>query len=104
MTTAQSPIAPEQSATTSMQEATTSRRVFGLSGLVVTPIAFAVALLVALSAGWQNAVLIAFLFASFAAAFFYGLSWLATAVRRDERRALSAGSRGRGRYRGSSTA
>ncbi len=103
MTTAQSPIAPDQSATRSIQEATASRRVFGVSGLVVTPIAFAVALLVALSAGWQNALLIAFLFASFAAAFFYGLSWLATAVRRDERRALTAAG-GRRRIRGSRTA
>jgi hypothetical protein len=59
---------------------------------------------VALSAGWQNALLIAFLFASFAAVFFYGLTWLATAVRRDERRAISAASRGRRRYKGSPTA
>ena len=93
MTTAQSPIAPEQSATRSAQEATASKRVFGASGLIVTPIAFAVALIVALSAGWQNALLIALLFAGFAAAFFYGLSWLATAVRRDERRALATGRR-----------
>lgn len=104
MTTTQSPIAPGQSATRSMEEAGTSKRVFGLSGLVIPPIAFVAALLVALSAGWQNAVLIALLFAGFAAAFFYGLYWLAAAVRRDERRALSATSRGRRRFRASRTA
>ena len=104
MTTTPSPIAPGQSATRTMQEAGASKRVFGVSGLIVTPIAFAAALLVALSAGWQNAVLIALVFAGFAALFFYGLYWLAAAVRRDEHRALSANSRGRRGFRGSRTA
>ena len=103
MTTAHSPIAPDQSAASSAQEATASKRVFGASGLIVTPIAFAIALIVALSAGWQNALLLAVIFAGFAAVFFYGLSWLATAVRRDERRALNA-SGARRRMRGSRTA
>ena len=101
MSTADSPIAPGQPATETMQEASTSKRVFGFSGLVVTPIAFVVALLVALSAGWQNALLIALLFAGFAAGFFYGLNRLAAAVRKDERRAVDAHSRRRRRHRGS---
>ena len=101
MSTADSPIVPGQPAKETMQEASTSKRVFGFSALVVTPIAFVVALLIALSAGWQNALLIALLFAGFAAAFFFGLNRLAGAVRKDERRAVDAHSRGRRRHRGS---
>ena len=72
-----------------------SKRVFAVSALLVTPLAFAVTLLLALPAGAGNAVVIALVPALFAAGFFGGLYRLAVAVDRDERTALAATTRHR---------
>jgi hypothetical protein len=67
-----------------------SNRVFAVSALLITPLAFAATLLLALPAGAGNAAIIALVPALFTAGFFGGLYWLAVAVKRDERMALPA--------------
>jgi hypothetical protein len=59
--------------------------VFAISTIIITPLAFAVSLLLALPVGVVNAVIIAMVPALFAAAFFGGLYLLAHAFERDER-------------------
>jgi hypothetical protein len=79
-----------------------SRRVFAVSGLIVTPLAYVATLLLAMGAGAKNAALIALVPALFAAGFFCGLYWLAVVVKRDERRSLrSHAAHYWGRLRGS---
>jgi sorbitol-specific phosphotransferase system component IIBC len=65
---------------------TRTPRLFAVTALVVTPIAYLVTLLISWSAGSGNAAVIAAVPALFAAAFFGGLSFLAVAVERDELR------------------
>lgn len=89
MTTTQPLIARSQ-ATTRGRRAGDSKGVFAVSALVVTPLAFAATLLLALPVGAANAAVIALVPALFTAGFFGGLSWLAVAVERDERMALAA--------------
>ncbi len=89
MTTAQPLIARSQ-ATTHRMGPRDSKRVFAVSALVVTPLAFATTLLLALPAGAGNAAIIALVPGLFAAGFFGGLYRLAIAVERDERLALPA--------------
>jgi hypothetical protein len=89
MTTTQAHITRSQ-ATTRRMRAGDSKRVFAVSALLVTPLAFAATLLLALPAGAGNAATIALVPALFTAGFFGGLYWLAVAVKRDERMALPA--------------
>ena len=89
MTTTQAHITRSQP-TVRLMRAGDSKRVFAVSALLVTPLAFAATLLLALSAGAGNAAIIALVPALFAAGFFGGLHWLAVAVERDERIELPA--------------
>ncbi len=59
-------------------------RLFTVTALVVTPLAYVVTLLLSWSAGGGNAAVIAAVPAIFAALFFGGLTFLAAAVERDE--------------------
>jgi ABC-type multidrug transport system permease subunit len=63
---------------------TRTPRLFAVTALVVTPLAFLVTLLVSWSAGGVNAAVIAAVPAIFAALFFGGLTFLAAVVERDE--------------------
>jgi len=89
MTTTQAHITRSEPATRRMR-AGDSKRVFAVSALLVTPLDFAAALLLALPAGAGNAAIIALVPALFTAGFLGGLSWLAVAVKQDERMALPA--------------
>ena len=89
MTTTQAHITRSQ-ATVGRMRAGDPERVFAVSALLVTPLAFAATLLLALPAGAGNAAIIALVPALFTAGFFGGLYWLAVAVTRDERMALPA--------------
>ena len=89
MTTTEPLIARSQ-ATTRRMRARDPKRVFAVSALVVTPLAFAATLLLALPAGAGNAAIIALVPALFTAVFFGGLYWLAVAVKREERMARPA--------------
>jgi hypothetical protein len=89
MTTTQAHI-PRSQATVRRMRAGDSKRVFAVSTLLVTPLAFAATLLLALPAGAGNAAIIAVVPALFTAGFFGGLYWLAVAVKRDEAMALPA--------------
>jgi hypothetical protein len=89
MTTTQPLIARSQ-ATTRRMRAGDSKRIFAVGALVVTPLAFAATLLLALPTGAANAAIIALVPALFTAGFFGGLYWLAVAVEGDERMALPA--------------
>jgi hypothetical protein len=73
---------------------TSNSRLFALTAVVVTPLAFVATLLLSWSAGGTNAAVIAAIPAIFAALFFGGLSLLAAAVERDEARLVFA----RGRH------
>jgi hypothetical protein len=79
------PSAPRSPATSSAAASGSPKRVFAVTALVVTPLAFVAGLLLALPAGGANAVLIGVVPALFAAGFFGGLYWLAGALERDER-------------------
>lgn len=69
---------------------TRTPRLFALTAFVVTPLAYVVTLLISWSAGGGNAAVIAAVPALFAAAFFGGLAFVATAVERDEARVPAA--------------
>lgn len=90
MTTTQAHIRRSQDITTRRMRAGDSTRVFAVSALFVTPLAFATALLLALPAGAGNAAIIALVPALFTAGFFGGLYWLAIAVNQDERMSVPA--------------
>ena len=89
MTIAQ-PLIAQGQATTRRTGPGDSKRVFAVSALVVTPLAFTATLLLTLPAGAGNAAVIALVPALFAAGFCGGLYRLAVAVERDERMALPA--------------
>ena len=89
MTTGQAHIARSQS-TVRRVEPDNSERVFAVSALLVTPLAFTVTLLLALPAGAANAAIIALVPALFSAGFFGGLHRLAIALTQDERMVLPA--------------
>lgn len=89
MTTGQPQIARSQS-TARRVESDNSERVFAVSALLVTPLAFTATLLLALPAGATNAAIIALVPALFSAAFFGGLRRLAIALKQDERMVLPA--------------
>ena len=63
---------------------TRTPRLFAVTALVVTPLAYVVTLLISWSAGGGNAAVIAAVPAIFAALFFGGLTFTAAAVERDE--------------------
>ncbi len=89
MTTTQAHITPSQAAVRRIR-AGDSKRIFAVSALLVTPLAFATTLLLALPVGATNAAIVALVPALFTVGFFGGLYWLAVAVERDERMALPA--------------
>ncbi|MGH9036292.1 MAG: hypothetical protein ACRD0O_11055 [Acidimicrobiia bacterium] len=77
--------APESPATTSAAASENPKRLFAVTAVIVTPLAFVAALLQALPAGGGNAALIGVVPALFVAGFFGGLYWLAGALERDGR-------------------
>ena len=81
--------APESLATTSAAASENPRRLFAVTAVIVTPLAFVAALLLTLPAGGATAALIGAVAAIFAAGFFGGLYWLAGALERDERVAVA---------------
>jgi hypothetical protein len=88
MSTATQQLAPRSPAITSAPASENPKRLFAVTAVVVTPLAFFAALLLALPAGRGNAALIGVVPALFAAAFFGGLYWLAGALDRDGRVAV----------------
>lgn len=83
MLTATQHVARPGPATASAVAAESPRRLFALSALIVSPLAYVAALLLLMPVGGGNAALIALVPALFAAGFFGGLYGLAVALERD---------------------